>query len=129
MTSGSTPPVPKKTAGRASRMCRLFPVSLEQSLAGVAKAAFKKRGFAHERILTRWEEIVGSHIASHSLPVKLSFPSGGRAGGCLTIRAWNGIGLELQHCESQLLEKLNVYFGYRAVERIRIVQAPVEYRR
>lgn len=113
---------------KTRRMCYLFPVALELPLARAAKAAFKKRGFAQHRILTHWPEIAGAALARHSLPVSISFPAGRREGGCLTVKAWGGIGLELQHSEPQLLERIAGYFGYRAVSRIRIVQAPVEYR-
>ncbi len=119
----------KKTAGKSysspSRMCRMFPLALELPLARAASPVFKKRGFAQHRIITHWEEIAGERIARNSVPVKLSFPAGKHENGCLTVKVWNGVSLDLQYSEPQLLEKLAIYFGYRAVSRIRILQAPL----
>ena len=33
--------------------------------------------------------------------------------------------IEVQHRSDQILERVNTYFGYRAVAELRIVQAPV----
>lgn len=33
--------------------------------------------------------------------------------------------LEIQHMTTQLLERINIYFGYNAVQELRIVQGPV----
>jgi hypothetical protein len=35
------------------------------------------------------------------------------------------LALELQHLEPQVLERINGYFGYRAVGRLKIYQGPV----
>ena len=36
------------------------------------------------------------------------------------------IAVELQHLEPVLLERINSYFGYKAVEKVRLIQAPLE---
>jgi len=97
---------------------------LAASVGGLSKKVLGKRGFAEAGLVTGWENIVGEALATSCWPDRLSFPPGRRDGGSLRIRAVGGMALELQHMEQQLLERINSHFGYRAVERIAILQAP-----
>ncbi len=89
---------------------------------------FRRRGFTEAGILTRWSEIVGPHIAAESAPERLSFPRGDRRDGTLHVRVSGPLATELQHLAPQLIERINTHFGYAAVGRINIVQAPVAAR-
>ena len=42
----------------------------------------------------------------------------------LTIHVGGAFALELQHSEPQLIERINDFFGYPAVARLRLIQAP-----
>lgn len=90
-----------------------------------AAPALRKRGFGQAEIITRWEEIVTPALARETSPEKLSFPRGARMGGTLTIRAPAPLALELQHLEPVLLERINTFFGYRAVDRIALLHGAV----
>lgn len=98
----------------------------------VPKAAspiLRKRGFAQGAIVARWAEIVGPELAAQSLPEKLSFPRDGSAGGAtLHVRAAGAMALELQHLSAIVLERVNGFFGYPAVEKLTLVQAPLPKR-
>ncbi len=98
----------------------------------VPKAAspiLRKRGFAQAAIVARWAEIVGPELAKQSLPEKLSFPRESSAGGAtLHVRAAGAMALELQHLSSIVLERVNGFFGYQAVEKLTLVQAPLPKR-
>jgi hypothetical protein len=87
--------------------------------------AFRRQGFAQQDIVTRWSEIVGPALGATSLPEKLGFPPGKRRGGTLIVRVDGGMALELQHLSPQVIERVNGYFGYRAVEKIVIRQGPL----
>lgn len=100
------------------------PRALATAVGGLAKRTVGKRGFAEAGLITAWEGIVGPELAFSCWPDRLTFPPGRRDGGSLRIRAAGGVALELQHMEPQLLERINGHFGYRAVERISIVNAP-----
>jgi hypothetical protein len=76
-------------------------------------------------MVTDWAAIVGETIAERSLPLRLSFTGGERREGTLHVRVSGALALELQHLEPQVLERINGYFGYRAVGRLRIHQGPV----
>jgi hypothetical protein len=59
------------------------------------------------------------------VPMRLAFPPGERSAGTLHLRVQGSLALELQHLEPVVLERINSYFGYRAVVRLRIQQGPV----
>lgn len=98
--------------------------SLAATVAKVARPALRKRGLAAAKILTDWPQIVGAELARQSMPERLSRSRGGH-GGVLLIRVGGPLAVELQHLEPLVIEKINTYFGYRAVERLKLVHGPV----
>ena len=97
--------------------------SLSNSILPLAKRILGKKGFVEVDILTNWEQIVGSELASYSLPTKIDFKRNQRTGGILHLSVPGGaFALELQHREKFILEKINTYFGYAAVSNLRIMQ-------
>jgi hypothetical protein len=98
----------------------------------------RARGFATTALLTEWPSIVGAELASFTLPDKVIWPrrtddgdapppqSAWRADGAiLVLRVEGPRAIELQHRSDQILERLNVYFGYRAIAQLRFLQAPI----
>ena len=79
--------------------------------------------------MVNWETIVGANIARASTPEKLTFPHNKRDSGVLRLRAESGATLEIQHLEPQILERINSYFGYRAVARLQLINGPVQRKR
>jgi hypothetical protein len=97
---------------------------LPDLLGKVLDPAARRRGLAEARLLTDWPSIVGEVLAARCQPVKLT--GGGRGhGGILHVHVAGSAALELQHSEPQLLERINSYFGYPAVARLRLIQAPL----
>ena len=43
----------------------------------------------------------------------------------LHLQASSSAALEIQHAATQLIERVNTYFGFRAVRRLKLVQAPL----
>lgn len=94
-----------------------------------ASPILRKRGFAQAAIVARWSEIVGLELAKQSMPEKLVFPRDGAAGGAtLHVRAAGAMALELQHLAPIVLERVNGFFGYQAVEKLALIQAPLPRR-
>jgi hypothetical protein len=91
--------------------------------------AFAKQGFASTELVTRWTEIVGADIAEHSQPEKIQWPRTGPGQrpqpGKLVLRVEGPMALEIQHLSSIILERVNRFFGWQAVEAIRLRQAPL----
>jgi hypothetical protein len=85
--------------------------------------AARRRGLAEAKVLTEWPTIVGPWLAARCQPIRLSHGAGG-AGGGLALHVAGAAALELQHSEPQVVERINGFFGYPAVSRLRLVQAP-----
>lgn len=104
----------------------------------LTQKAFEKYGFSAATLLTDWATIVGADLASYTAPERLKWPRGvdaygevaegaqGRPGATLVLRVDGPRSLEVEHRRGQVLERINAYFGYRAVAELRIMQAPIE---
>jgi hypothetical protein len=88
----------------------------------VAGKALGKQGLGEAQLVQHWAEIVGERLAKSTSPERLSFTRGARRDGTLKLRVAPGIALEIQHSEPILLERINGFFGYRAVARIALSQ-------
>jgi hypothetical protein len=84
------------------------------------------RGFAGTRVVSEWASIVGEHLAERSLPERVVRSSGGERGGTLHVRIAGGaLAVELQHLEPLIIERINTYFGYQAVTRLKLKHGPL----
>jgi hypothetical protein len=91
--------------------------------------AFKKQGFASTELVTRWKDIAGSDIAAHAEPVKLQWPRAVEGEppepATLILRVEGPAAIEIQHQTAVILERINRFFGWQAVGRIALRQAPL----
>ena len=103
--------------------------ALGESVAPLTAGLASKSGFATARLRAEWPVIAGSHLAGRSRPERLIVPRGdksGGAGGILVVRIASGaFALELQHQELLICERINGFFGWPAVSRLRLVHGPV----
>jgi hypothetical protein len=91
------------------------------TVARIAGPLFRRRGFAEGAIVTDWAAIVGAHLASIALPERLAFERGRRDQGTLMIRVASAFGPEVQHLAPQIIDRVNVHFGYPAVAKLKIL--------
>lgn len=97
--------------------------ALSQTLLPFSKQLLGARGFVTIDILTKWTEIAGEDIALYSWPECIDFKRGEKNNGTLFLNVISGAcALELQHREKFILEKINTYFGYNAVSKLKILQ-------
>ncbi|MBC8158753.1 MAG: DUF721 domain-containing protein [Alphaproteobacteria bacterium] len=116
----------KTRTGFRSRRRAGAPKALGVAVEKITKPLFGKRGLADGAIVRNWPSIVGAAFAKVTAPEKLAFPGGERSGGTLHLRVASGaIATQIQHDEPVILERINGYFGYRAVARLSMKQAPV----
>lgn len=120
MTARSNPASKKTRPKRSAPGLR----SVAAPLSKVARPVLKRRGLAGGRIVAEWPQIVGHGLAACSCPEKLS-PARGENDGVLRIRVDGPLAIELQHLEPQIIERINGYFGYRAVGRLAMVRGPL----
>lgn len=103
---------------------------------GLTKKAFEKFGFSTAALITDWHDIAGAQFASFTAPVRLKWPAlpgmregagqeGGRPGATLVLKVDPARALDAEYGARQIVDRINAYFGYRAVAEIRLVQAPL----
>lgn len=106
----------------AIRRYRLFPRTLAASFEPTLKTIYRKHGFAEHRILTQWSDVVGSDLARHSAPLKITYVGQNKA-ATLHVSVAGARALELQHLQPVILERIATYFGYQAIGKIKWVPA------
>ncbi|MEC9414102.1 MAG: DUF721 domain-containing protein [Pseudomonadota bacterium] len=82
----------------------------------IAKPFFNRQGFVKGYIIDNWEEIVGENYYKISIPEKLRIQKGG---GILTIATDGATATEMEYIKDEIIRKVNDYYGYRAISRIR----------
>src|SRR5690348_9446122 len=71
------------------------------------------------RLRIDWPAIVGAELARTTRPEALIAGRGGKAGArILRLRVSGAAALEVQHMNSQLIERVNSYAGYQMIEDI-----------
>jgi hypothetical protein len=93
---------------------------------------FARQGFASAELVTRWGDIVGPEISAHAEPVRIKWPrDADRAEypATLVLRVEGPAALEIQHLSTVILERVNRFFGWPAIGRLALQQAPLSRRR
>ncbi|WP_205624937.1 DUF721 domain-containing protein [Geminicoccus roseus] len=98
--------------------------SLSEYVDAVIGPAARRRGLAATTLIADWPLVVGERLATRCQPVRLTFPPGRQSGGTLVLHAAASAALDLQFSERQVVERVNGHYGFGAVARLRIVQAP-----
>jgi hypothetical protein len=102
-------------------------------LSDVFSDAYAKQGFAARELVTRWAEIAGPEIAAHSEPLKIQWPrpveGQPQEPATLVLRVEGPMALEIQHSSDVILQRVNRFFGWSAVGRLALRQAPLSRRK
>lgn len=98
------------------RSCR--PRAAGELVGSIGGQSFRRFGFVQSAIVSRWAEIVGERYAKASLPESIRFPAGKKAGGALTLLVDGAHAPLIQHLSPLIIERVNRFFGYAAVNRI-----------
>jgi hypothetical protein len=101
-------------------------------LGDVFSEAYAKQGFAARELVTRWGEIAGAEVAAHSEPLKIQWPrpveGQPQEPATLVLRVEGPMALEIQHTSDVILQRVNRFFGWSAVGRLALRQAPLSRR-
>ena len=105
------------------------PKKIGDTLGKVNRVFSNKYGKIEFLILSKWPQIVGSFFAEHSEPDKISrltedfdefdqpiFKS------FLNVRVSPAAAVEFQHYKDTIIEKINSFFGYKAIADLRLKQ-------
>src|SRR5258706_10433917 len=113
-------------------MAKPGPISakpLSVLLSDVFSDAYAKQGFAARELVTRWGEIAGPEISAHSEPLKIQWPrpmeGQPQEPATLVLRVEGPMALEIQHASDAILQRVNRFFGWSAVGRLALRQAPL----
>jgi hypothetical protein len=113
-------------------MAKPGPISakpLSVLLSDVFSDAYAKQGFAARELVTRWSDIAGPEIAAHSEPLKIQWPrpveGQPQEPATLVLRVEGPMALEIQHASDVILQRVNRFFGWSAVGRLALRQAPL----
>ncbi len=112
-----------------NKPARPFAKPLRDLVPKIVGETFARQGFASAELVTRWTEIVGVEIATHSEPMKIQWtrPADGeeREPGTLVLRVEGPAAIEIQHLGDVICERVNRFLGWRAVARLALRQAPL----
>src|SRR5438445_13164592 len=111
---------------------RISAKPLSVLLSDVFSDAYAKQGFAARELVTRWAEIAGADVARHSEPLKIQWPRAvegqPQEPATLVLRVEGPAALEIQHNSDVILQRVNRFFGWSAVGRLALRQAPLSRR-
>ncbi|MHA1527882.1 MAG: DUF721 domain-containing protein [Alphaproteobacteria bacterium] len=84
--------------------------------------AAPRHGFAEPEVLMRWPEVVGERLSSLCVPVKVSYSRAHRLGATLVVRVEGARATEVEHLGPRIIERVNQFYGYRAIDRLQVTQ-------
>ncbi len=89
----------------------------------------RKRGFVSADIFINWSSIVGQRYALTVQPEKMVWSrknnSNSKEPATLVVRTDSATSMFLEYEKTQFIERINSFFGWRAISRIKIVNNPV----
>ncbi|MCK7610776.1 DUF721 domain-containing protein [Roseibium sediminicola] len=97
----------------------------------------RKRGFASVDIIASWADIVGERYGTRVQPERLIWPrrpdrtdpETPPEPATLVVHTDGATALMLSHDNAQVIERINTFYGWRAIGRIKILQQPVQVKR
>lgn len=122
--------------GAARSRHRIFAKSVAAFVPQLTRKAFERFGFSTATLIMDWERIAGPEVARMAVPERVKWPHGAlrqgdtespveRGAATLVLRVDPAFALEVEYRSRQILERVNSYFGYRAIADLRLLQAPI----
>ena len=130
-TMESTPPAkPKpapKVAAKPYERPRGGPARpIAELMPEIGRTAFRRFGFVQSSVVTRWPEIVGTRHARACSPESIRFPIGEKRDGILQLVVKPAFAPQVQHSIPEIIERVNRFFGYAAVAKVKLRQGEVQ---
>ena len=102
----------------------VFPIQglrpMSKSLPRGLKTILKKGGYNYASIINNWSDLVGKQISNVCYPKSIKT---GRElkDGVLYLNVFHGDQLLVEYNRTKIIDKINIFFGYKFVKNIRIV--------
>lgn len=89
-------------------------------VSGQVRSAGETRGFAVAKLLTHWDDIVGSDLSASARPVEISY---GRGFGATLVLLTTGARAPMVEMQKETIRaRVNACYGYNAIQKVRITQ-------
>jgi hypothetical protein len=112
---------------------RSYPKPLADLVAICVADVFARQGFTSCEIVNHWDDIVGAEIAALAEPVRMQWirsrDPDESPPATLVLRVEGPAALEIQHMSAVIVERVNRYLGWQAVDKLSLRQAPLTRRR
>jgi hypothetical protein len=92
----------------------------------VGRTAFRRFGFVQSSVVSRWPEIVGPRHARVCTPESIRFPPGEKHDGILQLVVVAAHAPLIQHVVPEIMERVNRFFGYNAIAKVKLRQGEVK---
>ena len=93
--------------------------SFKDTLPKEARRILNKKGQIYNQTLDNWKYIVGKELFKICYPK--SFKSGNKINqSCLNVMVKRGSEVEVEYSKNAIIKKLNAYFGYEVVQKIKL---------
>lgn len=116
---------PKAEPRRYERPRDLGTRPIGELMPEIGRTAFRKFGFIQSSVVTRWAEIVGDRHARVCMPEAIRFPPGEKTDGILDLVVVPAHAPFISHVTPEIIERVNRFFGYKAVARVKLRQGAV----
>ena len=83
------------------------------------KGVLKKNGYNYSEILNKWKKLIGNDISSCSYPKSIKM-SRGDTNGTLVLAVKRGDEITIEYSKTEIINKINSYFGYQLINKIKI---------
>jgi hypothetical protein len=112
---------------------RSYPKPLADLVAMCVADVFARQGFTSCAIVTHWDDIVGAEISALAEPIRMQWVRSRDPDesppATLVLRVEGPAALEIQHLSGVIVERVNSYLGWQAVDKLSLRQAPLTRRR
>ena len=90
-----------------------------------------KRTHVDAALALAWPELAGEKLAGRTQPLKVAWPMRKTPDdpfqpGILSVACEGAVALDLQYRTTQLIQRINGFFGYSAISKIRIEQRAID---
>jgi hypothetical protein len=94
--------------------------SFKDTLPRNIKRIIIKKGHIYSGTLNNWKYIVGNDMFKICYPK--SFKNSNKINAsCLTVMVKKGCEVEIEYSKNQIIDKINSYFGYKVVEKLKLI--------
>lgn len=123
----SEKPIVKSTKKRGKSF---GPRSVSEIVGKVLEPVIARRAGMTLDLINAWPEIAGEEFSKTTRPEKINWPRRAHEDdpfkpAVLVVACENSAALFFQHEQAAILERINVFFGFEAIDRIKIVQKAV----